>query len=157
MWKAVAVVRTGPVRGATGGAAGGAARGARRGGDGPRAARAAAAGRAAASACAARRQQRRCNGEEQESERRSPRRNTPNKAGTRNSTGANVGQGGARPPTVSRQLCSQQLIRFKTKYIRQQNECNSSDTRERNPEEPSFLRRARSSSVLGLTLNLTTL
>ena len=48
---------------------------------------------------AARRQQRRCNGEEHhESERRSTRRNTPNKAGTRNSTGANGGQGGARAP-----------------------------------------------------------
>ena len=54
--------------------------------------------RAAASACAARRQQRRCNGEQQESERPSSRRNTPNKAGTRNSTGANGGQGGGTGP-----------------------------------------------------------
>jgi len=59
MWKAVAVVRTGPVRGAAGGAAGGAARGARRA---ARRGRSQSSGRRArwpASACAARRQQRR--------------------------------------------------------------------------------------------------
>jgi len=47
---------------------------------------------------AQRAEQRRCNGEEQEIERRSSRRKTPNKAGTRNSTGANGGEGGARAP-----------------------------------------------------------
>ena len=92
LWKAVAVARTGPVRGAAGGAAGGAARGAA--GTAPEQ-RAQGALRPAR---AQRADSRRCKGEEQESERRRPRRNTPNKAGTRNSTGANGGQGGARPP-----------------------------------------------------------
>ena len=40
----------------------------------------------------------RCNGDEQENERRSTRRNTPNKSGTRNSTNTNNRQGGARAP-----------------------------------------------------------
>jgi len=113
VWKAVAVVRTGPVRGAKGGAAGGAARGARRGGDGPRAA---GAGRAAASgdgprAAGAGRALRPARVQRVDSRGDATEKNkkanaahhdethqSPNKAGTQNSTGANGWQGGARSP-----------------------------------------------------------
>jgi len=86
LWKAVAVVRTGPVRGAAGGAAGGAARGARRGGDGPRAA---GVGRAAASAA----QRADSSGDATEknkkayADRHDETHHTPNKAGTRTQHG----------------------------------------------------------------------
>jgi len=68
-------------------------------------------GRAAASACAARRQQRRDATEKKQkviTEKANAARHdeTPNKTGTRNSTGANGGQGGHSPPLgVYRQMC----------------------------------------------------